>query len=1244
MTTTATKITLTFAACLFSTTAVLAQEPIDAPDTSPVEAAPPATTSPPATATPPADAKPPEPKKIPMLESFKKTTFSRTAVVTLREWSGAPPPDAPTPAPSPPAGTPVPPPDTNAPLLDALRKDVALGKWSSVGTFLTEQFKDKPEDAKPAYQYLLDGLGKAAGPQNMPNNGGGGGMPPSFAQTNILSPDDVLQLADQCNFDYDQNTLQKLGSLLSGSLQRGSVLDDILKKWEAGTAKLGGSDPIKRRNVAKILVAAGRRIEAASFLAKPDKAVADKDIETLNLLAVSAEGKFAKDGKPEDLEQAWSITQSALAIADADKKERAQALRRAVELAPKVKTEFGGKWLADSFTSKPELGMEILSGIGTASVQSRMQFNSEPRLVNLELQSRAVEALLKSSPQRAQEWSQTLTLLALNWLAEAKWTQDRDTSVTRGPQINYDPFGNVFFGDMMYQQNQNGQNQIQPIATGKMLTVAPAEAWIDAVEPSLKPALFTQVANLQLKVKAEKDAFPYIEKLAKTHPKEAKELAVRFIEVWGENHDPNADKRRTNRYMYIYGYNPQGDGIPLTRSRQERNLEELSDWVTKLRALPLGGLDESKIAAAFMRTHSSAEVYRMANIEKVFGGLEQMKAETYAAILQTMRQNLATVWRSPKEQMAKKTKRTDKEIMAEVRRGYELTGYMLDEGLKHFPADWKLHLVKAALMLDDINFRNLNQKDSSFSQEREAAFAEFKNAASMYAKALPALEQKDQSADVYLTWYYASLGAPDLEAVKPEQTPAPKQTALIRAAIQDLQGEAAERHETLFANSLSTRMTAAAPAVKHRYLSQGLPIAGGNERAREAQELFNYYADLVTEIKLDSKLDGPDVVGTTPFGVFINIRHTKQIEREAGGFQKYLQNQNNQQGFYNFGRPLENYRDKFEEAAREALKESFDVLSVTFHTDKIESRGDEEDGWRVTPYCYLLLKAKGPQTDALPSFKLNLDFMDTSGYAVLPIESAKIPLDASKAGSQRPARKLDVQEILDERKAAEGLLGLVIKASARGLVPGLEELFDLKPAQFDVVKIDDQGVRITQMDAGDEVEDEPADAVSERIWNVKLKAKPDLVVPATQFTFAKPQKAEIKVSYFRYADADLQEVSPEVNLTAKYGKTSLPWGWITTGLLTMIGALGIWIRNRSKRPLDVRGSLFSVPGEITPLSVIGLLQRIKQSGRLSASASEELDQTLAKMQQHYYAEKNDAQQPDLAVAAREWIQRVELAK
>ncbi|HBL44774.1 MAG TPA: hypothetical protein DDZ90_15415, partial [Planctomycetaceae bacterium] len=97
-------------------------------------------------------------------------------------------------------------------------------------------------------------------------------------------------------------------------------------------------------------------------------------------------------------------------------------------------------------------------------------------------------------------------------------------------------------------------------------------------------------------------------------------------------------------------------------------------------------------------------------------------------------------------------------------------------------------------------------------------------------------------------------------------------------------------------------------------------------------------------------------------------------------FSKYLQNQN--QGgyyYYNYGRPLENYRDKFEEAAKQSLEEHFEILSITFQSEDVHSRATEEYGWRMTPYAYLLLKPKGPEVDKIPALTLDMDFMDTSG-------------------------------------------------------------------------------------------------------------------------------------------------------------------------------------------------------------------------------------------------------------------------
>ena len=202
-------------------------------------------------------------------------------------------------------------------------------------------------------------------------------------------------------------------------------------------------------------------------------------------------------------------------------------------------------------------------------------------------------------------------------------------------------------------------------------------------------------------------------------------------------------------------------------------------------------------------------------------------------------------------------------------------------------------------------------------------------------------------------------------------------------------------------------------------MKAGFEIVGDHPQAYEARKVFDYYKDLVTEIKLEAKVDGGDVVGhEQPFGVFVNLRHTREIERESGGFGRYLQNQNNTGIlFYNFGRPLENYRDKFQDAAKQALEEHFEVMSVTFQDEKVNSRATDEYGWRVTPYAYLLLKARGPKVDKVPPLRLDLDFLDTSGYVVLPVESPADP-DRRGAGQGRHPAVRKAPGHPDARRAA----------------------------------------------------------------------------------------------------------------------------------------------------------------------------------------------------------------------------------
>ena len=130
--------------------------------------------------------------------------------------------------------------------------------------------------------------------------------------------------------------------------------------------------------------------------------------------------------------------------------------------------------------------------------------------------------------------------------------------------MQYDPFGNVYFSSYDYEQQQMMQQQQRgpgPIPSGRLLDLRPDDTWLERIEPSMRPALLAQTAELFLKVNEPEEAFPLIEKICASLKDEGRRLAGRFLDVWTEKHDPNASRRRTNRFMYTYGYNPQGDGF-----------------------------------------------------------------------------------------------------------------------------------------------------------------------------------------------------------------------------------------------------------------------------------------------------------------------------------------------------------------------------------------------------------------------------------------------------------------------------------------------------------------------------------------------------------------------------------------------------------------------------------------------------------------------------------------------------------
>jgi hypothetical protein len=1179
----------------------------------------------------------------PRIQRLKALTFDRRPGAILKAWAPRPKPEEADPgAPKKPKKKPEE--EQLDQEVEAFQRAVTLGDWPAVKAYLLSVNR---VEAKAAYAQVLKSLAVSpVDPQLAARMAAGMQIPPQVLERNVFHAEDLVGLAGCAPAGLEKEHVRSLGAMLRQAIANGVVIEQVVDRLQAEAAKPKGQGVLDTRQAARLVAEAGQLLAVGKFLPEPDQALQDKDLEALNLLARHYLELHGKDKKSPYLEKAWEATLHILAL-DGPRAEKEQALRRAVELAPRVKEVFGQAWLDQSYTKYPERGMDILATLGTMVAQGIQSnpHNTDFRLKGLQLQKTAVDALLKAAPGRADEWKSALTLLAASWLKEAEYSRQFDRSTGYGARMRRDIYGNFYFvnpddeghGQQMMFMQQQGMPQA--LATPEMLRCSPSDDWLQRVDAGVRPKVAVVLAQLYLKVADEDKAFPYIETLAPTHPDQAKELVKEFLRVWTRNHDPNADKNMyRNSWIYFYGFESRAESIPLTRSKQERNLVELAGWVERLRKLNLGDIDEDMLARAFTTCHSSAEVYKTEAIEKVFGRIDQLKPKTLASLAQTMRANLAGVWRLPAEQEKKKTKRKQKDIESEVRRGYDVALATVANGLTQFPDHWALVCARAALLHDQVTYEQEIEKSSDFSARRAQALALFQDAAERY-RALVAsrtLSEDEETTQVYDQWFYASLGAVDLGSINEDRQPDVKQPALIRRALTSLPSDAAKRHMDKFANNLFTRLSSCKPQIKFRYLKGGFEIVDADHRqAVEARKVHDYYQDLVTEIQLDALVDGPAGVGHgQAFGVFVNLRHTRDIERESGGFGRYLQNQNSLLFSYNYGRPTADYRDRFETAAKEALKEQFEVVSVTFQSESVHSRAHADFGWRVTPYAYILLKPRGPQVDKIPPLRLDLDFLDTSGFVVLPVESPAVPIDCkAQRPEPRPVRKLQITQTLDERQADKGKLLLEVKATGIGLVGPLDELLAIDSPGFEVKKTDDNGVNVSKYD-----EDGASIAVvSERNWTVALQARDGLPQLPREFTFATAKVPEVEMTYQRYQDADVQTVGPTLSLEREYGQRG--WGWkpwaagAGAGFVVLAGA-AVYLGIRRGRRVRTRPVL---PAHLTPFTVLDLLTRARESAKLSEDQRKDLDRSIGEIEQHYFAAETNGHTPDLRRIAERWL-------
>ena len=1106
------------------------------------------------------------------------------------------------------------------------------GEWQQYGEFLKEL---PAKDGANLYGAVLQML----------NRGPGAG----------LLPEEVLSVAEACPEDQPKVWEVKAWTTMAQAAAAKNSPGTMLERIKHGTRFFGTDTPEKRRRTVELLAGAGLVQEAYAYLPPLDEARAAGDGELVlvhgkyqaDLAARAGDAPEADDHR----ERAWKLYCEVTQMDRASVDSRGQAVKLALGLMSKMPRAQVTPWLQQVFADDT-LAPAALEGIAVsaASVNEGQGLSEEGRAEAIVTLKQAVDILLDHK-----EINRSVLQVPLRMLTTALVLQMETTVAQKGRQRTI-------------------AKELQ-----LLLRAIPGDKWMDALEPSL--AARAEKASIQLAAAADETdmALQLVQSAVKRTPDEARELGDAFLATWQQRLSPDSDYDQDS--MMYYWWRDYVAQAPLTRGRQRRNLDRLSQLMDTLRASGIEPRTLPAIASVFKACHGVTEVYEREEIEHVFGPIDQIPATTCVALASTMASSLNGDWRNRAVQVQNGVKRTDAEIAQLVDRGYALAIDLARSALASQPESWRCAVLQAALTYDRLQFRSIQKKkDADATKDAEvklAAFAAFKDAADRYVKAVTAGNEREDPT-IFLRWFGAAMGTSQLNFIASDEMPSEgskesDQVDLIKAAMDALPAESRSRHIGEFARAIGLAVSRSDPEVKPKLVKQALRIVGDDPAGASLRSLNELYRDLVKdEIKLRLAVDGSDDIGANrPFCLLMSLRYTNSVDRETGGFSKYLQTN----AFVRVGRQYQeiNYREKLEKNIRTALDKGYTIESIGFFDPYMPARGVSEagqEGWLEKPLAYIVLTRKDPATDRIPQISMDMQFEDSTGPVtlVLPSNSPGVGVGPS-ANPVRPCEDLKITQVVDPRDARDKqkskTVTLEVVARGKGAIPDVKDLLSGLDAAIPGYTIGDKGIepRPTTI-----VQEGGSTSGSRFSWGGPPKA-PDGGYPeadksgmyrlpverswlitytpaagslASTFTLPRLKegvKAELDSKYF--SDLDVVPVTGGVVPVERQG-------WMTPLIiigLCLAGVAGavLWFVRRGRR-VQIAPDDLSLPNRVTPLSTVMTLRKIQfeHAASLDEARRGALAQEIALIEMKYFGPQNGSTPApaDLSETLRRWTKSV----
>jgi hypothetical protein len=787
------------------------------------------------TPAPPPTAPAPDPKLIKEYESILQQKFTRDPNELLRHLERV--------------GTSDP---ATLTANDRFQLRFVTGDWAKLG----EEIKAMPQDlAVKIYNKMLVDLTENRKP--------------------VVRLDDIIALSDVSPTELNNDNIRRLGQLLSVAVPMSESFW-LVDRLQKGTAKFGGTDPGRRLLAARVLIAGNFRDLARTYLPANDKIaeIADEGVRN-ELMAFVATQEQRESTQRSEVQKIWDENIRELLEPPSNGKNKAWEKQKPISNISKIITQVPVSTLAPVFTelvkSNPETAMKLLTAL-ERKVQSDRNGEVVTRTQNIAVQANVANLLCDLVKPGEQPWTQVIEMMADVWASEAENTFTQ--KATNNPQRFVLP------EDLMPQ--------------------APTGKWLAALSAGMRDRIDVGMSRLILTGANFDQAAERIVEIGKRSARAGAALAEDFLGVWAKTHNPQIPEQLRRKFNL-----PDDARIPVTPIMMEKNIESLARMMALFRQAGIAPSDYSKVVEAFDLAYSNAETYRTTHIEKVFGPMDKMDEPLFFLILSRMSKNLGERWRKMDVQTAGMTQRDEQQTLDLVREGYGTALKLIDGWIAGHGDSSRALTLAGTLLVEWGDFEYFQELVASENKMRMVGYKEknlqaqdyFNRGAAAYGKQVEKLAPSDYSVAAYLGWFNGLLGISSNGQINLSKAMNRAALTRIREHLVALPGKASKAHISLFAKIVNDRLADEKDPLhedlKYRYLASSLVITKDDPFTLGAQKQVAYLDELLSEVRLQTRVDGPNTVcRDQDFGIIVSIVHTEAMGR-AAHFGQYLTNDAN---------------------------------------------------------------------------------------------------------------------------------------------------------------------------------------------------------------------------------------------------------------------------------------------------------------------------------------------------------------